>query len=111
VHPDQNLFFRMDFAFDQGQVLVLVNVIQESDGFEFPIGRRQDRFRDLVNEGFGPHPIGDDIRYGNDLEAVFLRELLQVRHAAMVPSSFITSQMTPAGLSLASLARSTEPSV
>ena len=56
-------------------------------------------------------PVGDQVGDRRHLEAVALGELDQVRRRAMVPSSFMISQITPAGISPASRAISTAASV
>ena len=70
-----------------------------------------DRLELALHEDLVPHAPADEVGHGHDADLVLGAEAQQVGSRAIVPSSFMISQMTPEGFRPARRARSTEPSV
>ena len=64
-----------------------------------------------ADQALAPQAIRDQVRDADDHDAVLARELSRSGMRAIVPSSFMISQITPAGARPASRARSTDASV
>ena len=73
--------------------------------------RREARRGDPLDEPLVVHPVPDDVGHRDDRDAVLLGEARRSGTRAIVPSSFMISQMTAAGIRPAIRARSTEASV
>src|SRR5450759_3481703 len=85
-------------------MLVLVDVIAVADDAPSPDFRRKPSIGDAVHEALGLEAMRDELRDGDECEAVLLREALEL-------SSLRFSQTTPAGVRPARRARSTAASV
>jgi hypothetical protein len=70
-----------------------------------------DARRDLPYESLSMAPVTNEVSNSDHLEIVPGAVLHQIGTRAIVPSSFMISQMTPAGISPAKRARSTAASV
>jgi hypothetical protein len=74
--------------------------------------RRRDRpLGDALDQLLGAAAVMDEVGDRADLEAVLVGEALEVGEPAIVPSCFMTSQITAAGVRPASAARSQQASV
>ena len=90
----------------------VVDVVSVDDHPELAavaVGQR--RLGDALDEPLVAQPVVDEVGDRDDLEAVQRSEASRSGMRAIVPSSFMISQITPAGFSPASRARSTEASV
>jgi hypothetical protein len=78
VHSHEHARVRPDFAEDEREVLVLVDVISVAEdapgaevGWKAGVG-------DAVHEPLGLEAMRDELRYGNECESVLLREALEL---------------------------------
>src|SRR5713101_4102984 len=98
-------------AANEGDVLVVVDVAGVGDHAEFAKTRGKNGFSDAADVAFVLHAVANEVGHREHLQIVFLQNSMSWGTRAMVPSSFMISQMTPAGLNPAMRARSTEASV
>ncbi len=71
MNPNQDVHIRNDVPFYQGQVLIIVNVVDKCNGPELSVGRAKGRFISSLNKRLRPHPIGNNISDRGDFEIVF----------------------------------------
>jgi len=111
VHADQDVFGRGDVAAHQRQVVFGVELAGIGDGAERAEFGIEDAFAGTPQEVFGLHPVADQLGHRQHFQMVAAQNASSWGTRAMVPSSFITSQITPEASSPAMRARSTEASV
>ena len=99
MHAHQHVVAVADLAAHQREMRFLVDHALEAVNAERAVFGRQVGLRHLRHEAFGPHAIADQIRDRDHQQLVLLRELRRApARAPCVPSSFMISQITPAGV-------------
>ena len=81
------------------------------DGVELAVVGREPHGDDALHELLGAPTVLDEVRDRDHLQVVPLAVRARSGTRAIVPSSFMISQTTPAGMTPASRARSTAASV
>ena len=84
-------------AANECDVRLAVERALEGENLEVPEFGGQPRLGDLAHEPLGAHPVLDQIGDRHQQQAVAPGELASSGTRAIVPSSFMISQMTPAG--------------
>jgi hypothetical protein len=79
AHQDRLLAAQV--ALGQGDVGLLLDLVDEGLDGEVAPARRQARLRDHLHQGVGVHPVLDDLLDGDDGHRVFFGETDQVGHA------------------------------
>ena len=82
---------------DQRNVRDVVDLVFERDGVEFAEDRRQPRARHALDKRFPAHAVFDQALTVTILSLCVLANFVSSGTRAIVPSSFMISQMTPAG--------------
>src|SRR5450759_5529669 len=82
VHSHQNARVRHDVAEDKRDVLVLVDVIAVADDAPRSEFGRKPSIGDAVHEALGLEAMRDELRDGDECEAVLLREALELGPAS-----------------------------
>jgi hypothetical protein len=111
MHSDQNIFAVTDLAFHKRIVRFAAKDALKPNHAEFTMTGSQLTIARLTNEVFRLQTIANQIGHRDQFHIVNRRKFKQVGTRAMVPSSFMISQMTPAEKSPALRARSTDASV
>jgi hypothetical protein len=81
MNPHQDSVGLRDIPFDQGDVVVLVDIVGIDDRSEIPgmLGR-QPCLRRPVDKHILPQSIGDEIGYRRDLQTMLGCEFLKIGH-------------------------------
>jgi hypothetical protein len=111
VHPDEHVLLSRDFAVDQGDVFVFVDIVLVPDDPELAVVGRQPGLGDPMHQALGAEPVLHQVATVTKVRPNLSAMALSSGCRAIVPSAFRISQMTPAGWSPASRARSTLASV
>ena len=101
----------LDLAADEREVRLAAQALAVGDRCEVAVRRRQSYLCDALDELLVPPPVLDQVGDREQLDLVPLAERDEVGTRAIVPSSFMISQTTPAAFRPASRARSTAASV
>ena len=80
VDPDESGGVRAHLAHDQRNVVVLVDDAPVRDGGELAVCGRHLRLGDPLDHLLVAAAVGDDVGDGDDVDAVLLGEVLQLRH-------------------------------
>ena len=111
VHADEHVVLAGDVALDHRDVVLVVDAASGSRRPEVAEAGRQRGRHDALDELVVAAPVGDQVGDRDHLQPVLWQYAARSSARAIVPSSFWISQMTPAGISPASRARSTDASV
>jgi hypothetical protein len=111
MDADEDVLLALHLALDERNVVLAGERLAEGDGREVPVGGRQADRGHPLDELFGLPAVLDQVLDRDHLDPVPLAVRDQVGTRAIVPSSRMISQTTPAGLRPASRARSTAASV
>ena len=97
MDTDQNIFAVADIATHERDVRLVVQLVLVGGMRNAPwsVGRAAVATR--LYQPLRPHPVLDEIRDRDHQQPVLLGKFVSSGTRAIVPSSFITSQMTPAG--------------
>jgi hypothetical protein len=96
VHANKDVAAVADVPAHEGHVCLLIEQIAVGKDPKGAVSGRQGRMGHALDQPFRAHPVLDQIRDRDDRQIVLLRELPQLGTRAIVPSSFMISQMTPA---------------
>ena len=112
VHADEHVLDAVDLALDEGEMVLVVDLRAEPDRAELAMLGRQQHLGLALDQLLGAAPIArSDPRRSRASARASVQNSTRSGTRAIVPSSFMTSQITPAGVSPARRARSTDPSV
>ena len=112
VHPDEHVRLSGHLAEDERHVLGPVDVVLVADDRELAELGRDPRLGHAVHQLLGLEPVGDELGHGDERQMMLARDIsCSSGRRAIEPSALRISQMTPAGTSPASRARSTLASV
>ena len=111
VHADEHVLAPVDIALDERHVVLAGEGLAECHGGELPVYGGQPDGRHALDELLGAPPVLDQVGDSDHLQPVLLAERDEIVTRAIVPSSFMISQTTPAGMRPARRARSTAASV
>ena len=96
VHPHRDFLVLVHLAFDQGDVHMAVDGVAERHQPEFTVPGIQRMLGHRLDGLLVERPVLNQVGDGTDLDAASSAKLSRSGRRAMEPSSFITSQITPA---------------
>ena len=111
VDADEHVVLPLDLALDHRDVVLVVDERAEADGLEVAERRRQAGLDDALDELVVLAAVRDQVGDRDHLQVVPRQYSSRSGTRAIVPSSFMISQITPDGLRPARRARSTAASV
>jgi len=85
VHSHQNAGVRADITINEGNVLVVVDIVPIADYTPGSNFSGKSRLGDAMDQSLGLETVGDQLRHGDESEAMLLGEALELRASRARP--------------------------